>query len=259
MTSAAIQLTDVTVQHDDNVIFKNLSLDVPNHKITAIMGPSGIGKTSILRILSNQVNPLQGQVTFYGNSRDSLSKAEKKALQLNMGFLFQNSALLLNLSVYENIALPLRYHYNLPESIIREVVAMKLHAVNLDNTEELYPEQLSGGMARRVALARCIALDPSLIFCDEPFTGQDPINASTIANLIQRLNKNLQATTVIISHEVALILSLADHIYLLNGTGIIRHGSPAEICTNPCAFTKKFIGEENISYYKKGKKQNDSN
>ena len=249
MPTDAISLENARIQFDNKIVFKDISLTIPNQKITALMGPSGIGKSSILRILSNQTAPKRGALSYHGTPREQMDTHQINTLHREMGFLFQNSALLLNLSVYENIALPIRYHYSLPEKLIAEIVTMKLHAVNLTDARDLYPEQLSGGMIRRVAIARCIALDPKIIFCDEPFTGQDPINAKSLAQLIKKMNQHLHATTVVVSHEVQLTFSFADHVYLLNQDGIVCEGSPHSICQKPCDYTREFLGEDVISYY----------
>lgn len=251
MPTDAITLENARIQFDNKVVFKDISLSIPSQKVTAIMGPSGIGKSSILRILSHQTTPKRGALSYHGTALERMDHDQLNTLHREMGFLFQNSALLLNLSVYENIALPIRYHYDLPEDLIAEIVTMKLHAVNLTEARDLYPEQLSGGMVRRVAIARCIALDPKIIFCDEPFTGQDPINAKSLAQLIKKMTQHLQATTVVVSHEVQLTFSFADHIYLLNHDGIVCSGSPHSICQKPCDYTRAFLGEDVIAYYQK--------
>lgn len=251
MSASAILLENTKIQYDDRVIFDNISIDIPKNKVTVIMGPSGIGKSSLLRILSNQHSIQQGDLYINSKNTKNLNSQEEQELQLNIGFLFQHSALLLNLSVYENIALPIRYHHKLPENIIEEIVDMKLHAVNLSDAKELHPHQLSGGMARRAALARAIALDPPFLFCDEPFSGQDPINAKYIADLIVKLNQQLHATSVLISHEAHLCLPIADHVILLNKNEIVTSGSPRQICHKPSEFTKTFLGPEIIKFYGK--------
>ena len=244
MPPDAISLENARIQFDNKVVFKDISLSIPKQKITAIMGPSGIGKSSILRILSNQTSPKRGALNYHGTPLERMNHDQLNTLHREMGFL-------LNLSVYENIALPIRYHYDLPDELIAEIVTMKLHAVNLTEARDLYPEQLSGGMVRRVAIARCIALDPKIIFCDEPFTGQDPINAKSLTQLIKKMTQHLQATTVVVSHEVQLTFSFADHIYLLNHDGIVCSGSPHSICQKPCDYTRTFLGEDVIAYYQK--------
>ena len=183
-----VKITDLTFTRGDRVIFDNISLTIPRGKITAIMGPSGTGKTTLLRLIGGQIKPDSGTVEVFGQNINKLSRKALYNLRKQMGLLFQSNALFTNISVFENVAFPLREHTNLPEALIHDLVLMKLHAVGLRGAAQLWPSELSGGMARRVALARTIALDPDLMMYDEPFTGQDPISLGVIVKLVHDLN-----------------------------------------------------------------------
>lgn len=202
---------------------------VKQGKITAIMGPSGSGKTTLLRLIGAQLRPDSGQIYVNGQNIHQLSRKSLYETRRNMGLLFQSSALFTHLSVFENVAFPLREHTELNASMIRNIVLMKLEAVGLRGAAHLMPAQLSGGMCRRVALARTIALDPVLMMYDEPFTGQDPISMGVLVRLIQRLNQLLHTTTIIVSHDVEETCSIADYIYLISGGKIIGQGTPDEL------------------------------
>ena len=232
MENSIIQTKNLNIYHDTQCILRDININIQAKKTTAFMGPSGVGKSSLLQVLCGQKKPKSGQITFpkQGSNKN-----------LNTGILFQNNALLFHLSVFENVALPIRYHFNLPETIIEEIVLMKLHAVNLKHAANLYPEQLSGGMMRRAAIARSIAMDPNLIFYDEPFAGQDPINTESIAKLIKKMNKYLEATSIIITHEVNLTLQLADYIYIFDKQTIAFHGPPKKVASSKNGFVKSFL------------------
>ncbi|HHL3492155.1 TPA: ABC transporter ATP-binding protein [Legionella pneumophila] len=214
---------------DDHCIFDGIDMVVKQGKITAIMGPSGSGKTTLLRLIGAQLTPDSGQIYVNGQNIHQLSRKTLYETRRNMGLLFQSSALFTHLSVFENVAFPLREHTELNASMIRNIVLMKLEAVGLRGAAHLMPAQLSGGMCRRVALARTIALDPVLMMYDEPFTGQDPISMGVLVRLIQRLNQLLHTTTIIVSHDVEETCSIADYIYLISGGKIIGQGTPEEL------------------------------
>ena len=206
-------------------IFEDLSLEVPRGRITAIMGPSGCGKTTLLWMIGGRMKPDRGQVLVDGQDVTRISRKALFQLRRRMGVLFQSAALFTDLTVFENVAFPLRVHTRLPEDSLRDLVLMKLHAVGLRGARDLMPSELSGGMARRVALARAIALDPDLIMYDEPFAGQDPIAMGVLLSLIRKLNMALGTTSLLVSHDIHETASIADRIYVLSGGGVIGVGN----------------------------------
>nr|WP_028377931.1 ABC transporter ATP-binding protein [Legionella pneumophila] len=224
-----VEIKNLSFSLDDHCIFDGIDMVVKQGKITAIMGPSGSGKTTLLRLIGAQLTPDSGQIYVNGQNIHQLSRKALYETRRNMGLLFQSSALFTHLSVFENVAFPLREHTELNASMIRNIVLMKLEAVGLRGAAHLMPAQLSGGMCRRVALARTIALDPVLMMYDEPFTGQDPISMGVLVRLIQRLNQLLHTTTIIVSHDVEKTCSIADYIYLISGGKIIGQGTPEEL------------------------------
>lgn len=224
-----IQVSDLSFSHGDRLLYDNVSLTIPRGKITAFMGPSGIGKTTLLRLIGGQIRPDHGQILFDGQNVPALSRRELYTLRKRMSMLFQSGALFTGLNVFDNVAFPLREHTALPEELIRTLVLMKLECVGLRGAAQLMPSELSGGMARRAALARAIALDPELIMYDEPFTGQDPITMAVLVKLISQLNKTLGITSVIVSHDVAEVLSIADYVYLIANRKVVAHGTPAQL------------------------------
>ncbi|APF02658.1 TPA: ABC transporter ATP-binding protein [Legionella pneumophila] len=224
-----VEIKNLSFSLDDHCIFDGIDMVVKQGKITAIMGPSGSGKTTLLRLIGAQLTPDSGQIYVNGQNIHQLSRKALYETRRNMGLLFQSSALFTHLSVFENVAFPLREHTELNASMIRNIVLMKLEAVGLRGAAHLMPAQLSGGMCRRVALARTIALDPVLMMYDEPFTGQDPISMGVLVRLIQRLNQLLHTTTIIVSHDVEETCSIADYIYLISGGKIIGQGTPEEL------------------------------
>ncbi len=237
-----VEIHDLSFYYNRNkVVFKGVNIELPRGKITTIMGPSGSGKTTLLRLISGQSQAQQGQVLVDGQEVSSLSRAKLHHLRKKMGLLFQNGGLFTHLSVFENVAFPLREHTLLPESMIRTLVLMKLEMVGLRGARALMPNELSGGMTRRVALARAIALDPELIMYDEPLTGQDPITKGVLVKLIRSLNASLGLTSVIVSHDVREMLSISDYVYVISGGKVIGQGSPVAINENPSPEVKQFI------------------
>ncbi|HYR26649.1 MAG TPA: ABC transporter ATP-binding protein [Aquabacterium sp.] len=236
-----VQLREVTCGYGDRVILENLNLVVPRGKVVALMGMSGGGKTTVLRLIGRQLNPLSGQVLINGQDIASLDSQGLMALRRRMGMLFQFGALFTDLTVFENVAFPLREHTRLPESIIRDLVLMKLNAVGLRGARDLMPSQISGGMSRRVALARAMALDPELMLYDEPFAGLDPISMGVSARLIRELNDTMGLTSVIVSHDVDETFLIADHIVLLANGRIVAQGTPAEMRGSSDPLVRQFV------------------
>jgi phospholipid/cholesterol/gamma-HCH transport system ATP-binding protein len=222
-------------------IFDGVDLDIPLGKVTAIMGPSGTGKTTLLKIIGGQLAPAEGKVLVGGVDVHRLRLSELYELRKRMGMMFQSGALLTDLSVFENVAFPLREHTRLPESMIRSLVLMKLQSVGLRGARDLLPSQLSGGMARRVALARAIALDPMMILYDEPFTGQDPISMGVLIKLIRNLNLELGLTSIIVSHDVKETMSIADYVYLISGGKIVGQGTPQSLDGSDSPWVDQFV------------------
>jgi phospholipid/cholesterol/gamma-HCH transport system ATP-binding protein len=206
------------------------------------MGPSGTGKTTLLRLITGQVRPDSGSIEVAGQDMRSIKRAALYVLRRRMGMLFQNGALLTDLTVFENVAFPLREHTDLPERLIRQLVLTKLQAVGLRGAAELAPSELSGGMSRRVALARSIVMDPELLIYDEPFVGLDPISMGVILRLIRRLNDALGLTSIVVSHDVQEISTVADNVFLLSGGKVVAHGTPQELRTFPSEIVRQFVG-----------------
>ncbi len=221
-----VDMSNLNFSHGGRVVFNDVNIKVPSGKITAIMGPSGSGKTTLLRLIGALLRPDSGKVMVKGINVHQLPIKALGAMRKKMGLLFQNSALFTHLSVYDNVAFPLREHTKLNDAMVRDIVLMKLEAVGLRGAAPLMPAELSGGMARRVALARAIAMDPELMMYDEPFTGQDPVSMGVLVRLIKRLNQLLQTTTVIVSHDVEETCSIADYVYLIAGGQVIGEGEP---------------------------------
>ena len=222
-------------------IFDDISLYIPRGKVTAIMGPSGTGKTTLLRLIGGQLRPDSGIVEVDGQRVHSLSRHDLYTLRKRMGMLFQSGALLTDINVFDNVAFPLREHTDLSETLVRIVVLMKLEAVGLRGAGNLMPNELSGGMARRVALARAIALDPMIVMYDEPFTGQDPISMGVIVKLIRLLNVALGLTSIIVSHDVQETASIADYIYVISNGKVVGHGTPHEMDRSPSQWVDQFM------------------
>jgi phospholipid/cholesterol/gamma-HCH transport system ATP-binding protein len=223
-------------------VFAGLDMDIPRGRITAVMGPSGTGKTTLLRLITGQVRADAGSIQVSGEELQGIRRADLYVLRRRMGMLFQNGALLTDLSVFENVAFPLREHTDLPERLIRQLVLTKLQAVGLRGAAELMPSELSGGMSRRVALARAIVMDPEILIYDEPFVGLDPISLGVILRLIRRLNDALGITSIVVSHDVQEISTVADVVFLLSGGKVVARGTPQELQSNPSDVVRQFIG-----------------
>jgi phospholipid/cholesterol/gamma-HCH transport system ATP-binding protein len=222
-------------------IFDGLDLEVTRGRVTAVMGPSGTGKTTLLRLISGQLLAHRGRVETFGEDVGTLKRDGIYALRRRMGMLFQNGALLTDLSVYENVAFPLREHTRLPERLLRHVVLTKLQAVGLRGAARLMPAELSGGMARRVALARAIVMDPELLIYDEPFVGLDPISMGVVLRLIRSLNDTLGLTSIVVSHDVREITAVADYCYLLSGGRVVASGTPKELAASDSEEVRQFM------------------
>jgi len=236
-----VTVRDLRFLRGDKIIFDNVSMDIPRGKITAIMGPSGTGKTTLLRLIAGQLRPHEGEITVDGQRIHHLERAQLFELRKRMGMLFQSGALFTELSVFDNVAFPLREHTRLSETMIRILVLMKLQAVGLRGAHRLMPAELSGGMARRVALARAIALDPMMIMYDEPFVGQDPIAMGMVLNLIRLLNDALGLTSIVVSHDINETAQIADRIYLIADGRVVEHGSPAVLRDSESPWTRQFV------------------
>ncbi len=239
-----VEIENLTFKRGDRVIYDNISLSIPKGKVTAIMGPSGIGKTTLLRLIGGQIRPDSGNIFFDGKNIPQLSRKDLYETRKRMSMLFQSGALFTDMSVYNNIAFPIREHCNIPESIIEKIVLMKLEAVGLRGARHLHPSELSGGMARRVALARAIALDPELILYDEPFAGQDPISMGVIVRLIRSLSDALGLTSVVVSHDVPEVMSIADYIYIVAEQKIIGQGTPEQVRDDTSPLVQQFVQGE---------------
>jgi phospholipid/cholesterol/gamma-HCH transport system ATP-binding protein len=236
-----VEISDLRFAHNDHMVFDGVNINIRNGKITAIMGPSGSGKTTLLKLISAQLRPNFGTVLVEGENIHKLSHNDLYDLRRSMGLLFQSGALFTNINVYENVAFPLREHTKLSEEMIRDVVIMQLESVGLRGAIRLMPSELSGGMARRVALARALVLNPKLMMYDEPFTGQDPITMGVLVKLIKHLNDILELTSVIVSHDVAETASIADYIYVIANGKIIGEGTPPQVFNDNSPLVRQFI------------------
>lgn len=242
MAKNLVEIHQLSFAHENGkVVYDNVDLVIPEAKVTAIMGPSGTGKTTLLRLIGGQLKPTAGDIIVAGQHIQTLPEKKLYRLRRRMGMMFQTGGLFTHLNVFENVAFPLREHTHLSESIIRTLVLLKLQMVGLRGAASLMPSELSGGMARRVAMARAIALDPSLIMYDEPFTGQDPISMGVLLKLISTLNQALGLTSIIVSHDVQETLSIADYVYIIIDTKIIAKGSPQEILQGSTPALAQFI------------------
>jgi phospholipid/cholesterol/gamma-HCH transport system ATP-binding protein len=241
----AVRLTGVTFGYDARrPVLRGIDLTIPRGKVVAIMGGSGCGKTTILRLIGGQLRPQSGTIEVEGRDVGMLDREGLFALRRRIGMLFQFGALFTDMSVFENIAFPLREHTKLQEELIRDLVLMKLNAVGLRGAAQLRPAELSGGMARRVALARAIALDPMLVMYDEPFAGLDPISLGVVGQLIRRLNDALGITSIVVTHDIYESLKIVDYIYFVSEGRIIAQGTPAEVRASRDAFVRQFVDGE---------------
>jgi len=244
MSNILVDVKNMSFKRGERVIYDDISLAIPQGKVTAIMGPSGIGKTTLLRLIGGQLKPDSGQIIFDGQDIPKLSRNDLYETRKRMSMLFQSGALFTDMSVFDNIAFPIREHSDLSEEIIEKIVLMKLEAVGLRGARFLRPSELSGGMARRAALARAIALDPELILYDEPFAGQDPISMGVIVRLIRELSDALGLTSVVVSHDVPEVMSIADYIYVIAEQKIIGHGTPEQILEQTSPLVQQFVKGE---------------
>ena len=236
-----IEVKNLSFSRGNRKIFDDVSLSIPKGQVTAIMGPSGTGKTTLLKLIAGQLTPDSGTVLVEGQDVHKLSRKRLYELRQKMGMLFQSGALLTDLTVFDNVAFPLREHTKLPEEVVSAIVQMKLQAVGLRGAQGLLPSQLSGGMSRRVALARAISLDPEMIFYDEPFVGQDPISMGVLVELIHKLNRSLDLTSVVVSHDVKEVLSIADYVCVISEGKVVVKGAKDEVLQADSEFVNQFI------------------
>lgn len=244
MSDILIDIQHLSFSRGDRKIYHDMNMKVQRGKLTAIMGPSGIGKTTLLKLIGGQLKPDSGAILFDGQNIPMLSRSELYQARKRMSMLFQSGALFTEMTVFDNVAFPLREHTRLSESLIRRIVLMKLEAVGLRGARDLMPAELSGGMARRAALARAIALDPELIMYDEPFAGQDPISMGVIVRLIRELNNALGLTSVVVSHDVTEVMSIADYVYVVADKTVIGHGTPDQLRRDASPLVQQFLHGE---------------
>jgi len=240
----AVELADVTFAYDQRAVLAGISMTIPRGRVVAIMGGSGCGKTTILRLIGGQLKPQSGRVLVAGQSVPDLDRDALYAMRRKFGMLFQFGALFTDMSVFENVAFALREHTDLPEPLIRDLVLMKLHAVGLRGAAHLMPSELSGGMARRVALARAVALDPMLVLYDEPFAGLDPISLGVVGQMIRRLNDALGITSVVVTHDVYESLKIVDYLYFVSDGKIVAQGTADEVRASGDAYVRQFVDGE---------------
>ena len=241
MSDILVKIRDLHFIRGSRNIFDGLSMDIPRQGVTAIMGPSGTGKTTLLKLIGGQLVPDQGTIEVDGLNVHPLSTKKLFELRQRMGMLFQSGALLTDLSVFENVAYPLREHTRLNEALIRHLVLLKLNAVGLRGAADMMPSELSGGMSRRVALARAIALDPMMIMYDEPFTGQDPISKGVLVSLISELNNALNICSIVVSHDVPDTLSISDYVHFISAGKVVESGTPEALRSSAVEWTHQFI------------------
>ena len=236
-----VKIRNLRFCRGERAIFDGVDIEIPRGAITAIMGPSGTGKTTLLKLIGGQLQPESGSIEVDGQNIQDLSRRDLYKLRMRMGMLFQSGALLTDLNVYDNVAYPLREHTRLPESMVRKLVLMKLEAVGLRGARDLMPSELSGGMARRVALARAIALDPMMIMYDEPFTGQDPISMGVLVELIREVNQASRLTSIVVSHDVEETAAIADVIYVISNGKVIASGPSKEVANSESPPVRQFM------------------
>jgi phospholipid/cholesterol/gamma-HCH transport system ATP-binding protein len=240
-TAALVRVRGLCFARGDRVIFDGIDMDIPRGAVTAIMGPSGTGKTTLLKLIGGQLRPDAGSIEVDDQDIHKLGRRELYALRTRMGMLFQSGALLGDMTLFENVAFPLREHTRLPEALLRRLVLMKLEAVGLRGAADLKPAQLSGGMARRAALARAVALDPMMVMYDEPFTGQDPISMGVLVALIRHLNDAVGLSSIVVSHDVPETLSIADYVFIIANGEVICEGAPADVAAQRSPRVRQFL------------------
>ena len=236
-----VKIRNLHFSRGSKVIFNGVDMDISRGRVSAIMGPSGTGKTTLLKLIGGQLRPDKGTIEVDGQDIHHLRTRELYKLRMRMGMLFQSGALLTDINVFENVAYPLREHTDLSESMLRKLVLMKLEAVGLRGARDLMPSELSGGMARRVALARAIALDPMMIMYDEPFTGQDPISMGVLVKLIRSLNDAAHISSILVSHDVQETLEIADQVFVISDGKVVESGSPDELAVSKLDWTQQFV------------------
>jgi phospholipid/cholesterol/gamma-HCH transport system ATP-binding protein len=241
MSANAVEIRDLHFSFGSLEVLRGLSLDIPRHKVVAVLGGSGSGKSTLLKLIGAQLYPARGTVTVEGKDVHRLSTEELYRLRLDVGMMFQTSGLFTDLTVYDNIAFPIRENFDLPEALVRRLVLMKLHAVGLRGAHAMMPADLSGGMTRRVALARAIATDPKLMMYDEPFAGLDPISLNQVVELIRSLNEALGLTSVVVTYDVKEALKVADYVYVLGDGAILGQGTPQEVEASEDPYLKQFV------------------
>jgi phospholipid/cholesterol/gamma-HCH transport system ATP-binding protein len=236
-----VQVRDLHFSYNDLEIFRGLTLDIPRGQVVAILGGSGVGKSTLLKLIGGQLRPSAGTITVTGSDVHQLSPAELYRLRLGMGMMFQTSGLFTDLSVFDNVAFPIRENFVVPEEILHRVVLMKLHAVGLRGARDMMPNDLSGGMTRRVALARAIATDPKLMMYDEPFAGLDPISLNHIVHLVRETNEALGLTSIVVTYDVKEALKVADYVYVISDGQVIGRGTPREVTASESPYLKQFL------------------
>jgi len=244
MSEHIVEINNLSFAYNSRLLHKGINMRFPRGKVVAIMGGSGSGKTTLLRLIGGQLRPTQGEVRVNGQVMHELDSKGVYRMRRKMGMLFQFGALFTDLSVFDNVAFPMREHTDLPESVIRDLVLLKLNAVGLRGARHLMPSELSGGMARRVALARAVALDPEIIMYDEPFAGLDPISMGVIVNLIRSLNDALGATSIVVTHDVHETFAMVDYVYFVSDGVVVAEGTPEDLRASELPFVHQFVHGE---------------
>ena len=240
-SESLVELTGIHFGFTKNLLYKNVDMTIPRGRVTVVLGPSGCGKSTLLGLIGGRLRPAKGEIFFDGERVNPRKRAALYGLRKKMGMLFQHNALLTDLNVFDNLAFALREHTDLPERLIRHLILIKLDMVGLRGARDLMPHDLSGGMARRVALARAVVTDPQLVMYDEPFTGLDPISMGIILRLIRELNDALGLTSVVVTHDITEGLDIADYAYLLGNGGVIARGTPDELRNNDSELVQQFL------------------